>query len=293
MGSTIDSMPREEVRVAPPNPDLISIAWIGLLLIACYAPILARLVDQWSHDEDMGHGFFVPVIAVYIAWQRKDELMAQPFKQNILGLFLMLFAAVQALAGTLGAEIFSQRTAFVLSVIGAVFYAGGTRALKILAFPLFLLFLMVPIPAVIYNEITFPLQLLASQVAETALSAAGIPVVRDGNILELPSQKLSVVEACSGIRSLISLSFLSLIYGYFMEKRTWLRVVLFLATVPIAITANASRVTLTGLLSEIDVEYSKGLYHSLSGWVVFVVAAVFLGVFHHLVLRLIPIFKRS
>ena len=118
--------------------------------------------------------------------------------------------------------------------------------LRKLAFPLFLLFFMVPIPAVIYNRITFPLQILASRLADDALTVLSIPVLREGNILELPNQRLSVVEACSGIRSLLSLTFLSLVYGYFFERRVWLRVVLFLATVPIAIVANGSRVTLTG-----------------------------------------------
>src|SRR5206468_4497010 len=115
-----------------------------------------------------------------------------------------------------------------------------------MAFPLFLLFFMVPIPTAIYNQITFPLQILASRLADGALTVLGVPVLREGNILDLPSQRLSVVEACSGIRSLLSLTFLSLVYGYFFEKRTGVRIALFFATIPIAIVANGSRVTLTG-----------------------------------------------
>src|SRR5439155_17159153 len=138
-----------------------------------------------------------------------------------------------------------------------------------MAFPLFVLFFMVPIPAVIYNQITFPLQSLASRSAEWALMAIGIPVLREGNILELAGQKLSVVEACSGIRSLLTLSFLSLVYGYFFEKKIWMRAVLFVATVPIAIVANASRVTLTGILSGYNPALAHGFFHSASGWVIF------------------------
>lgn len=293
MGSSTETMPRQEVHTPAVGLQIGAIVWFTLLLVVCYFPILQQLVNQWSTDEDMGHGFFVPVLAGYVAWQKKDELLSANLKNNYFGLLIMMFAAALSIAGTLGAELFTQRVSFVISVIGAVLYMGGLAAMRILAFPLLLLFFMIPIPAIIYNRITFPLQLIASQVAETALSVMGIPVVRDGNVLELPSQRLSVVEACSGIRSLLSLSFLSLIYGYFFENRVWMRWVLFLATVPIAITANASRVTLTGLLSEVNVEYSRGIYHSLSGWVVFVVAMVILVAFHGVLTKAISLTKRA
>lgn len=165
--------------------------WFAVLLCICYAPIGSLLVWQWMNDEDMGHGFFVPVIAVYIAWQKRDELAAATLKPSNLGIVLILLGMAQALAGTLGAELFISRTAIIVSIIGCVMYLGGFPALRILGFPLFLLCFMVPIPVIIYNQITFPLQLLASNVAEVALKALGYPVLRDGNILELPSQKLS------------------------------------------------------------------------------------------------------
>jgi exosortase len=157
---------------------------------------------------------------------------------------------------------------------------------------LFLLFFMVPIPAIIYSRITFPLQLLASRVAEFVLTLLDVPVLREGNILELPEQRLSVVEACSGIRSLLSLTFLSLVYGYFFESRTWIRVVLFLATVPIAIVANASRVTLTGLLTQFRPELAEGFFHTAQGWVIFMVA-LFIMVFVHQLLTRVYDFVRT
>jgi exosortase len=144
---------------------------------------------------------------------------------------------------------------------------------------------MVPIPAVIYNRITFPLQLLASRLAGDALSVLGVPVLREGNILELPEQKLSVVEACSGIRSLLTLTYLSLIFGYFFERKTWIRVALFLSTVPIAIVANASRVTLTGLLTEWKPELAEGFFHTAQGWVIFMVSLFILILFHQVLTR--------
>ncbi|HYP09428.1 MAG TPA: exosortase/archaeosortase family protein [Bryobacteraceae bacterium] len=271
----------------------VSLAWFFGLLILCYGPVLARLVDQWNTDEDMGHGFFVPAIAAYIAWQKKDELLSRTLKPNPLGIVIVLFAALQLYIGTLGAELFLARTAFVEGVIGVVLCLGGTYALRVMAFPLVVLCFMVPIPAVIYNQITFPLQLFASNVAATVLEFIGIPVLRDGNVLELPSQKLNVVEACSGIRSLLSLTFLSLVYGYFFDKKGWMRAALFAATVPIAILANAARVTLTGVMSEYNPEWAHGTAHTAQGWVIFMIALFMMVVTHTVINRIYRMFHRS
>jgi exosortase len=234
----------------------------------------------------MGHGFFVPVIAGYIAWQKRDKIAGLVPQPVWWGAAIMVWAGIQLYLGTLGAELFTQRTSFVISIIGAVLLLGGKKYLRIFAFPLFLLFFMIPIPAVIYNQITFPLQLLASRVAEDAISLMQIPIIREGNVLELASQKLNVVEACSGIRSLLTLTFLSLVYGYFCEKRMWIRVVLFLSTIPIAIIANAGRVTLTGVIADFKPELAEGLFHEAQGWVIFMVAFAILALFHQLLIRL-------
>lgn len=286
--------------VAPPgieparSQDLpwTAFAWFLGLLVLCYAPVLSRLVQQWNDDEDMGHGFFVPVIAGYIAWQKRQELFAARLQPNYLGIVVVLYAAFQLWIGTLGAELFLARTAFVEAIIGTVLLLGGWPAVKILAFPLLLLFFMVPIPAVIYNQITLPLQLFASRVAAAVLEFGGVPVLRDGNILELPSQKLSVVEACSGIRSLLSLTFLSLVYGYFFDGRVWMRIVLFMATVPIAIVANSGRVTLTGFASEYNPELAHGFAHTASGWVIFMIALAIMVLTHQILSRIYNAVKR-
>lgn len=280
---------REGARLSPvdsrPWPWL-SAGWVFGLLLAVYAPVLTRLVRQWKTDEDMGHGFFVPMIAGYILWQKRQELARLTPVRCYWGLALVVWAGGQLLVATLGAELFLARTAFVLSIVGSVWFLGGTAYLRTLGFPLFLLFFMVPIPAVIYNQVTFPLQLVASRAAEFTLMLVDIPVFREGNVLELSSgQRLQVVEACSGIRSLLSLSFLSLVYGYFFERSAWVRTLLLLATVPIAIVANASRVTVTGILTEIDPEYAKGFFHTASGWVIFMVALVILVLFHQALAR--------
>lgn len=258
------------------------VIWFFALILVCYAPVLGFLIEDWVDNEDMGHGFFVPVVAGYIAWAKREEFLATPAKPNYWALALVSYAAFQLLIGILGAELFLSRTALVLSLIGAVWLLNGTERLKVVAFPLFLLFFMIPLPAIIFNQITFPLQILASRIAETVLMLIGIPVLREGNVLELASQKLSVVEACSGIRSLLSLSFLSLVYGYFFETKNWVRVTLFIATVPIAMIANAGRVTITGILSEINTEYAEGVYHSAQGWIIFMIAMIMLVMAHQI-----------
>lgn len=261
------------------------VAWFGALIFICYAPILYSLCMQWSTDDDMGHGFFVPLISAVIVWQRRNELMAIKPKPNWWGLPIVLLGAAQMLIATLGVELFTSRVAFVITLIGSVLLLGGTLMLRKVSFPLFLLFFMIPIPAVIYNQVTFRLQLVASWLADAALSALGVPVNREGNILNLPNLSLSVVEACSGVRSLLSLSFLSLVYGYFFEPKKRIRVVLFLATIPIAILANGSRVTITGILTQWKPELAEGFFHESTGWVIFMIGLAFLIVFHQVLVR--------
>jgi exosortase len=270
----------------------ITISWVSALLAACYAPVLYRLISQWYDDPDMGHGFFVPVIAGYIAWQNRGQLAGIAPKPNWWGAVIMAWAAIQLYIATLGAELFLARTSLVISIIGAVLLLGGVYYLRVFAFPLFLLFFMVPIPTVIYNALTFPLQLRASEAAEWAIDALGIPIIREGNVLILASQTLNVVEACSGIRSLLTLTFLSLVYGYWAEKRIWVRVMLFVSTIPIAILANAGRVTLTGVFSEIDPKLAEGLFHEAEGWVIFMVAFAILAVWHQIIVRTVSFFEK-
>ena len=271
----------------------VAMIWFGILLIISYLPVLYGLVHQWATDEDMGHGFFVPAVAGYIAWQRRGELAQIKPVANYWGLAIVLLGGVQMMLGTLGAQIFIARTAFLVSLIGAVLFLGGTRTLKILAFPLFLLIFMFPLPAIIYARITLPLQLFASSVAETILGLFNIPVLRDGNVLELASQRLSVVEACSGIRSLLSLTFLSLVYAYFFDKKVWMRGALLIGTIPIAIAANAARVTVTGLISEYRVDLARGVFHEMEGWVTFLVDLVFLVLLHQLINRVYNAFHKG
>jgi len=273
--------PREET-LTQASPSWRTVAWFGALLIVCYAPILYRLVWQWATNEDMGHGFFVPVVAGFIVWQRRRKLAEIPREPNVWGLVLVIYASLQALAATLGAELFTARIAFILAVTGTVLYLGGKAWVKALSFPLLLLLFMVPIPQILYARLTLSLQFLASQLAEGLITLVGIPVIRTGNLLELPHDTLNVVEACSGIRSLISLTFLSLVYAYFTDKRVWMRWALLGATIPIAIFANAIRVAITGMLTEVNTELARGLFHEIEGYIVFIIALISLVLVHRI-----------
>ena len=293
MASSAD--PVTDHSIAPPrrhnSVPWVPLVWFTGILFLCYLPTLIPLLQQWASDEDMGHGFFVPVIAAFIAYQRRDLLLSEPARPNYLGVVVLVYAAIQWYIGSLGAELFLQRTSFLISIVGSILLLGGWRAIKILFLPLSLLVFMIPIPAIVYSNITFPLQIFASRVAEFMLGLIGIPVLREGNVLELASQKLSVVEACSGIRSLLTLSFLSIVYAYFFDPRWWMRPVLLVATVPIAIIANAGRVTITGILSDLNPELAKGFFHTIEGWVIFMIALVILVVTHQIIDRAVRLFS--
>jgi exosortase len=255
------------------------IGWFTALLVVCYAPILRELVHVWATNDDMGHGFFVLPVAAFIAWRRRNLLTAEPARSNPWGLAILAWGCLQAIAATLAAELYTQRLAVVITLTGMVFYLGGRAWLRILRFPLFLLLFMIPIPQIIYSQLTFRLQETATILAEMILNVIGIPVLRSGNLLELPSQTLNVAEACSGIRSMLALAFLALVYAYFREDRRWVRGLLFLCSVPIAIGANAIRVAVTGVLSQMNNEWATGVYHEAEGYVVFAIAlAALIGV---------------
>ena len=256
--------------------------WLAGLIFLCYAPVLQHLFHDWQANDDMGHGMFVPVVAGYIIWSRRNQLLGIRPRPNAWGLLLMALASAQLCVASLAGELFLARTAILLSLVGIILYLRGTETIRALAFPLLLLLFMVPVPGIVNKQITFPLQLLASRLAELALEATGITVLRDGNILEFANLQLSVVEACSGIRSLLSLSFFSLVYAFFCNTGACMRWLLLLSTIPVAIVANASRIVVTGIVGRYSPELSEGVLHAFSGWVIFVVALAILMLTHRL-----------
>ena len=253
--------------------DLRVAAGLAVALGLTYAGVLSSLVRQWSSDDNYSHGFFVLPLAAYFAWERRDALATAVRRPSSLGLLVILGSLIVYTAGLLGAELFLTRVSMIGVIGGSVLFVWGWSHFRILLFPVLFLLLMVPLPSIIFNQMAFPLQLVASQAGEAVITTAGIPVLRDGNVLQLPSQTLEVAEACSGIRSLVSLLMLAIVLGYFTERRTGARILIAIAAVPIAIIANAARVAGTGLTAEwVSPAAAEGFFHTFSGWLMFVVA---------------------
>ena len=246
---------------------------LAVAIALMYAGVLSSLARQWASDDNYSHGFFVLPLALYFAWERRGALAAATPRPGPGGVVLMLASLTVWLVGLLGAELFLTRVSMIGVIAGTIWFVWGRRPARILAFPLLFLLLMIPLPSIVFNQLAFPLQLLASQVGETVIATAGIPVLREGNVLHLPTRTLEVAEACSGIRSLVSLLMLAIVLGYFTEPRAGARVVIALAAIPIAIVANASRVAGTGLAAEwVSPEVAEGFFHTFSGWLMFVAA---------------------
>jgi exosortase len=257
------------------NRDLVIACVLAAALVWLYGGILSSLARQWASDDNYSHGFFVAPLAAFFAWERREALRDAQLRPSGIGLCLVAASLVVLLAGLLGAELFLTRISLIGVLAGVVLFVWGRDHLRILALPLAFLILMIPLPAIIFNQIAFPLQLLASRAGEVALNVAGIPVLREGNVLQLPSRTLEVAEACSGIRSLVSLLTLAIVLGYFTERRLGARVLIALAAIPIAILANAARVAGTGFASElVSPAAAEGFFHTFSGWLMFVVAFV-------------------
>ena len=263
-------------------------AWwqIGILLVLLgwiYSPILSHLVRQWWHDPNFSHGFFVPLFSFFVLWSDRSRLSSLAPKPSWAGLFIIGLASSTLIVGVLGAELFLSRISLLLMIAGLIVLFAGWNYLRAALFPWIFLILMIPIPTIIFNEITFPLQILASKVASAILPVLGVPVLRQGNIIMLAQMSLEVAEACSGIRSLLSLVTLAVIYGYLMETRIWVRVLLGFAAIPIAVAANSLRIVGTGLLVQYwDPDKAEGFFHAFSGWLIFVISLLMLFLVHRL-----------
>jgi exosortase len=262
--------------------------WPGvfiMLTFIIYAPILKQLIIQWWSDPDYGHGFLVPLISGYVLRHQRSRWLNVEIKPSNFGFLVMLGGIVLLLGGSLGAELFTSRFSLLVLLAGMVLFLAGWKTLRAVSFPLGFLVLMIPIPVIIYNQITFPLQLFASRVATSWLELLQVPVLRDGNVLILPNYSLEVVEACSGVRSLMTLITLAIAYGYLIESRRWVRYALAFLMIPIAIVSNAFRITGTGVLTyRFGPVAAEGFFHEFSGWIIFLVALVLMFICH-LILR--------
>ncbi len=274
--------PRERGLTRPHLAGLCVI--LAILLGAVYWKILRALAIQWWDDANYSHGFLVPLFSLYLVWQQRAALSRLPRSGSLLGLPVVLAGIALLILGDLGAENFLMRSSLIVIIAGLILFHLGTKVFRAVLFPLAFLFFMVPLPGVIFYAVTFPLQRLAAEQAAWTLDALGIPVLLDGNVIHLAQLSLGVTEACSGIRSLISLFAGAVAWAYLLIPAGWAMIVFVAATVPITILANATRVVLTGLIGrQFGVDYATGFFHEFAGWAIYVFAFVSLLATHSVI----------
>ncbi len=235
-----------------------------------YGDVLADLAHNWWTDSSVSYGLLVPPLAILLAWQTRKRTLSEPARADGSGLYLVAFACVMYLLGKLGAEFFLQRISFVILLTGLIWTFWGPLRLRSLAFPLLLLATMVPLPALVYNALSAPLQLFASSFATTVAQALGVSVYRDGNIIHLANISLGVEEACSGLNSLSAMMVGSLLLGFVQCGKVWSRWFLFLLSIPLSIGINVFRITGTAVIADYREALAMGFYHTFSGWLAFV-----------------------
>jgi len=256
----------------------------GLVFIL-YAGVLRHLAEQWWADPNYGHGFFVPLVSGYVLWRTRSRWTTET-KPSTFGFVFMLGAIGLLLLGSLGAELFISRFSLLVLLAGMILFLAGWKVLGTVSFPLSYLIWMIPLPAIVFNQITFPLQLMASRMATAGLEFVQVPVLRDGNVLVMSNYSLEVVEACSGIRSLTTLIALAVAYGYFAEPRRWMRYVLACLMIPIALVTNAIRILGAGMLAHrYGPTIAEGFLHGFSGWLIFVCALMLMFLSHWILRR--------
>jgi exosortase len=286
MTQTVETPTLERVVVAASGwENWVQVALLSALLAFLYYHIVANLAVQWWTDSNYSHGLIVPVFCGWVVWKERKYYAADESKHpRSLGLIVILGALGILVLGVLGAELFLSRTSLLFLLAGLLIHFRGLSYFRRIFFPWALLFLVIPIPAIVFNRIALPLQFLTSWLGSGLLARLGVPVLREGNVINLPSLSLDVVEACSGLRSFVSLISLTVLYGYLFERRTWLRALLVISAIPIAVAANGLRITGSGLLGEYwDPKKAEGFFHLFSGWLIFVFSMALLASFHSLI----------
>jgi len=250
----------------------LKIAITAVLLACLYSGVLAGLFSDWWHVPAWSQGLVIAPLAAYLAWERRSSVLSQPIIPSSKGVLLLGMACLLYLVGKLGAEEFLSRVSFIVLLISIIWTFWGIRRLRPLSFPLLLLTTSVPLPTLLYNYLTVPLQLFASVAATDLAQSLGVTVYRDGNVINLAHISLGVEEACSGLNSLAALFVAGLLLGTLVCRRFLPRLLLILATIPLAIATNVLRITGTALLADYHEDLAVGFYHGFAGWIVFLFA---------------------
>jgi exosortase len=260
---------------------LTQLCLLTALLGVLYYSVLAALARQWWDDPNYSHGFLVPVFCAWVIWKGKDQLSSLPAAPNSSGLLIIVVGMGILALGVLGAENFLSRVSLLVMLAGLVIQFRGWNFFRVLLFPWAVLFLMIPLPAIIFNEISLPLQFLASRLGSSLLTLVGVSALREGNVIQMSSITLDVAEACSGLRFLISLITIAIIYGYLKEPNFARRIWIALVAIPVAIAANGLRIMGSGIIGQYwGPKMAEGFFHTFSGLVFFAVSLLLLVLFH-------------
>ncbi len=255
--------------------DLIRAAVVGGLLIIAFWPILAGMYGSWFDEQTyMEHGLLVIPAALYMVWADRERLRTVPMRPSTWGIVLLAWGAAQAVLGTLAQWAWVSRTAFLVSLAGAITLVSGFEMLRKLAYPLGTLFLMIAPPTFVFERLTLSLQLLASRLGASCLDVLGYSVLREGNIIEMVGIKLSVEEACSGIRSLLAIIFMCVLYNFFFVRGRSMKAWILAMAIPIAILGNAGRIVASGVAGQFNHAWVGGATHEAFGYVSVLIAAL-------------------
>jgi len=257
----------------------LTLATVALAVLWFYWPILENLFKQLAGSDDYSYGLLLPFVIGYIGYLKFPQIRKLLWHPSSLGFLFIILGFALYIFGELAADLYMPRFSFVVVISGLLFLAGGWILFRFLLFPLFLLVLMIPLPGLVMKQLTLPLQLVSSRLATTFLQIAGIPAFRQGNVIDLGVRQMQIVEACSGLRYILALFALGVIFCYFFQRRPWKIVVLLAVLIPSAIVANALRVTGMGIFPVLQVE---GFWHAFSGWLIFIFCLGILGVINWL-----------
>jgi len=240
-----------------------------------YHKAMLLLISDWSKDPNFSHGFLIPFVALYMIWYKKNELVEISPKPSLTGIIVIIGGMMIHMAGSLGSELFLMRFSMIITLSGIIIYFCGFEIFKKVLIPVAYLIMMIPIPAILWNQVAFPLQLFSAQLSAKAINLLNIPVFREGNILHLANTSLEVVDACSGIRSLTSLLALTGAFAFLAPLSTFKKWILFFSAVPIAVAVNVIRLTITGAMAAwIGPETAQGFLHDMSGLIIFGAALI-------------------
>jgi len=253
--------------------NLIQLILLILVFIFFYRHTISNLISEWYSDPNFSHGFLVPFVALYMVWFKKDTLSNIPLEPSNVGILVIIFGMLTHVAGNIGAEMFMMRTSMIFTISGMILFLCGIKIFRAVLIPIAYLIIMIPIPAIIWNKIAFPLQLFAANLSSQMIYFIGIPVFREGNILHLANTTLEVVDACSGLRSLTSLIALTGVFSYLALLSNFKKWILFFSAIPIAVAVNIVRLSITAVMATyISPDAAQGFLHDISGLIVFIVA---------------------